>query len=329
MDDLNYLRIAQILGGTLTEIEPPAFGVFGAASASAERFRLSSRATKDVQSVASSDNVLIAAAFERVRRGFEVDRVLVDPQLYKEFMTAVRASGVKSPEPAINRRLQAFRKSPRYGVKLSATTQKAGLDPEAFFYAAEFGYVQLTYRRRINVDDIVTDPQVGDEFVAVCQQIEPKGQAIDFKWAALQLRKMRSFSQTRLKRFRVLDVPEIEKTLKLVGTLDEISLQDVPMETGVFCLSESSDTEKYLYIGATSHLPLRNVVEPFRSAKPFTALAGPFWQPKLADIAIRVSPMKSRGLFGASPRDLSLRLIEERHPLFNMPVHLAMIDEAA
>jgi hypothetical protein len=108
--------------------------------------------------------------------------------------------------------------------------------------------------------------------------------------------------------------------MQLVGTLDRVSLVDVPKEKGMFSLAERKGTESYLYVGATQRT-LREAFEPFRGARPFATVAGPFWHPNLSDITLRVAVIKQR-LLGASPRDLSLRLIEERHPLYNIPVHL-------
>ncbi|HLL88508.1 MAG TPA: hypothetical protein VK324_04340 [Tepidisphaeraceae bacterium] len=323
MAELNYLRIAQILGGIVTEIEPPTFGALGAAPVSAERFRLI-RQPAAVASIEASQNSLIADAFEEVREGFEPDRVLVDPTLSKKFIAACRKRGVKAPEWLINKRLQNFRKSSSYGIKLKRTTRDAELDPEPFFYAAELGFVQLSYSRRASVDDVITNPKVGEEFVALCKEIEPTGRAIDFKWAALRLRKMRSFSKPKVEKLLAVDAPQIEERLDLVGTLDRVSLSDVPAEKGLFSLVEQNRRQKYLYVGATQ-ISLRDAFEPFRSARPFMALAGPFWQPRLSEITLSVAVMKKR-LFGASARDLSLRLIEERHPLYNIPVHITVGD---
>ncbi|HZL34875.1 MAG TPA: hypothetical protein VFC78_06165 [Tepidisphaeraceae bacterium] len=320
MAELNYLRIAQILGGTLTDAQQPTFGVFGAASVSAERFRLVASPHNQPPAIAPSQFPLIAAAFEEVRHGFEPDRVLVDPILSKRFIAACRQRGVRAPEVLINTRLQALRKSSAYRIKLKPTTKPAGLEPEPFFYGAELGFVQLSYRKRVSVDNIITDPKVGDEFVSLCRQIEPHGRPMDFKWALLRLRKMRSFSPKKIRKLLAVEAGAVEEKLHLVGTLDRISMTDVPADKGIFSFMQLNTSAKYLYIGATERT-LREAFKPFQTAHPFMAMAGPFWQPTLGDIALHVGVVRTRVL-GASPRDLSLRLIEERRPLFNMPVHL-------
>ena len=326
MSDLNYLRIAQILGGTVSEVQSPSFGVLGAASISAERFRLVKQPAVAPQ-ITREQYPIIAEAFEEVRDGYEPDRVLVDPVLSKKFFTMVRKRGVTASNSLIAKKLQAFRKDKGYGITLSKTTREGGLEPEPFFYAAELGFVQLSYRRPVSVDDVITDSEVGDEFVALCKAIKPDGRAIDFKWAALRLRKMRSFDRARTEKLLAVEPEEIEQQLRLVGTLDRIATSDVPTGKGIFSLAEQNGADKYLYVGATRKCSIREAFEPFRSARPFMAVAGPFWQPKLSDINLRVAVVK-RNLLGASSRDISLRLIEERHPLFNIPVHIGDDGEA-
>lgn len=321
MSELNYLRIAQILGGTLTEIETPTFGCFGASQVSAERFRLLPRAsTGETAGIDPRHYPQIAGAFEKVRNGYEPDRVLVDPVLYKRFIQEVRRGGVKAPEVLINKRLQAFRKASGYGIKLKKTTRDAGLEAEPFFYAAELGFVQLTYRRDVSVDDVITDPEIGEEFVSLCKSIAPHGTGMIFKWAALRLRKMRYFSPDKTQKLIAIESQQIEQELEVVGRLDHLSLVGVPNDTGVFAFSERNHTDKYLYVGSSENL--REAVEPFREAEPFKAVAGRFWKPSLGNISLRIAVVKKK-LFGLNAREMSLRLIEERHPLFNMPVHLA------
>ncbi|MDB5320320.1 MAG: methylase domain protein [Phycisphaerales bacterium] len=319
MSQLNYLRIAQILGGRITETQEPRFGAFGAAAASIERFRLI-EANDATEQIPREQNQAIATAFEKVRNGYEPDRVLVDPVLSREFLAECRKRGVTAPQSLIYKRLQSFRKSSTYGIKLEPTTRDAELIPEPYFYAAELGYVQLTYRRQASVDDVLTDPEIGKEFVELCKGFAPNGSAMIFKWAALRLRKMRAFDK-REKREKLLsqDPEEIEEQLKPVGTLAEFSSLDLPKEGGIFSFAEQNGHSKYLYIGASRNL--RKAVRPFEGAKPFLSIGGRFWKPSLTDITVNAGVLPNRW-HGLSRRDLSLRLIQERNPLFNMPVHI-------
>jgi hypothetical protein len=316
---LNYLRIAQILGGTLTETQSPSFGCVAALQTSAERFRLIRRDGED-NSIPREQFPLIAKAFEKIRDGYEPDRVIIDPALSREFIKECRRLGVNAPIASINRRLQSFRKTSLYGIKLKRTTRRSGLDPEPYFFAAELGYVQFSYRSRATIDDIITDPRVGELYVSLCKEIAPHGTSIIFKWAVLCLRKIRSFSTQKANNLLAVNVRDIERQLRPLGSLDRYSPSDVPKDGGIFSFFENNGTSKYLYVGSGDNL--RDATAPFSNAKPFFAISGRFWNPSLSDISLSVGVLPARWQ-GASNRDWGLRLIQERHPLFNIPVDIS------
>lgn len=324
MSELNYLRMAQILGGKLTEIQTPSFGSFGAPQALAERLRLVP-AEKSSVSISREQFGDVADAFEEVRDGYEPDRVLIDPALAKKFIAACRQRGIKAPAVEINKRLQSFRKAKSLSIVIPKATRPSGIDATKYFYAAETGYAQLSFRRKATVDDIVTDPAVGNEYVEVCKAIAPTGTSIQFKWAALSLRKMRTFGKKKRQKLLAVDPRKIEEQLRVIGSLDSFSSSDLPQNGGIFSFSEKRADERYLFIGASENI--HESVEPFRDARPFFALAGRFWNPALSDIKVRIGEIPKRWN-GESRRDLSFRLIEERHPLFNMPVEIGQNEVA-
>jgi hypothetical protein len=320
MAGLNYLRIAQILGGRVSDMPGgvPSFGAIGAVQTAAERFRATrDEAQEDL--IRPDQYPLLAKAFESIRNGYELDRVIIDPLLSKQLVRECRSLGVGAPAPAIYKRLQAIRKSSKYGIKFKDTTRDSGIDAEPFLYAAELGYVQLSYRRDASVDDIITDPEIAEMFVDLCKSIAPHGSSMTFKWAVLRLRKMRSFDRRKSERLLSVNTRAIEGRLKLVGTLDRFSSSEIPKGSGIFSLAELNGHTKYLYVGSGDNL--RDSVEPFSTAKPLLAMSGRFWSPSVADISLSVGELP-RLWKGASPRSWALRLIRDRHPLFNMPVEI-------
>jgi hypothetical protein len=252
--------------------------------------------------------------------------VLVDPALSKAFIAECRRYGVIAPIAEINKRLQSFRKSSTYGIKLKSTTRADGLEAEPFYYAAELGYRQFSYRSRASIDDIITDPRAGELFVNLCRHINPSGSAMLFKWAAIALRKMRSFNKYKSQRLLSVNPAKIERRLNPFGTLDRIAVSNIPDRRGLFSfLEQNGGAPKYLYVGFGDNL--RESIEPFSQAKPFLALAGRFWSPSLSDISVNVGEFPKRWE-GASVQDWSLRLINAREPLFNIPVDINLRDEA-
>jgi hypothetical protein len=326
MGSLNYLRIAQILRGKVSEISGPvpSFGAIGALQTAAERFRVAPEENEPEDVIEPKQYPLLAKAFESVREGYELDRVIVDPSLSKRLLRECRSFGVDAPPSAIYKRLQTFRKSARYGIKFKKTTRIHGIDPEPFFYAAELGYVQLSYRRKASIDDIITEPEIGDLFVELCRTMAPTGSAMEFKWAALSLRKMRSFEKDKADHLLSVKTKDIESQLETVGTMDRVVSASIPKTTGIFSLAEVNGHAKYLYVGSGDNL--RDSVEPFSAAKPLLAMAGRFWSPSASDITLSIGSMPKRWN-GASARDWSLRLIQDYRPLFNMPVEIGEADE--
>jgi hypothetical protein len=323
--ELNYYRIAQILGGIVTETTTPSFGAFGAAQASVERLRLVTTA-KETEAIPMDQSLQMKQVFESVRNGYELDRVLIDPNLSKQLMSEMHKAGINASWVAIARRLQSIRKDKKtYGVNFEKATRAAGLDPRPFFHAAELGFVQLGYRRDVNVDDIVTDPEVGKEYVSICKEIDPRGHAIDFKWTALRLRKMRYFNKKKRQKLLAIAPEEIQKSMVLIGSLDRISMNAIPVKGGVFWFTQRNRKPEHLYVGAGDSL--RQSLLPFENAKPFRVVAGQLWQPLLSDIYLHARVVEKKKE-QPSAQDLSLRLIDGVHPLFNMAVHITTVDEA-
>ena len=91
------------------------------------------------------------------------------------------------------------------------------------------------------------------------------------------------------------------------------------MAMRIFSFFENNGSSKYLYVGSGNNL--RSAVEPFSDAKPFLELSGRFWNPSLADISLNVGVLPKRW-HGATVRDWGLRLVQERRPLFNIPVEI-------
>jgi hypothetical protein len=316
--ELNYLRIARILGATITNTgHAPRFGNFGVNRVAMERFRMEERVEK--KTINPAIYPAIVKAFEKVREGYEPDRVLIDPILSKRFIRECRQRGVEASAVEINKRLQSFRKSSGYRIGIKPTTREAGIDPEPYFYAAELGYTQLGYRQHASIDDVITDPAVGNEFVKLCQAIKPSGSSMVFKWAVLCLRKMRSFTIKKTDKLLHLNPSLIENRLLFSGNLKEMNTRDLPEGGGVYSLEENNGHRNYLYIGFGDSL--RESIAPFSKGKPFSSVSGPFWNPVPSEISLNCGVFPARW-FGLSRRDLSFRLVEARRPIFNIPVEI-------
>jgi hypothetical protein len=316
MGELNYLRIAQLLGGQLTRTPRPRFGGFSVLTSASNQLRLIEEANSD-GSIPEALYSEVAAAFETTREGFELDRVLVDPRLRKELVDECRRRGVIAPERDIFKRLQGFRKNDSAGVEFKPTKRRANIDVEGVFYAAELAFRQLNFVSSASVDAVITDPSVGAEFDEVCAALAPHGTSMQFRWAALKLRKTRCLSKEKVDALLDIRPSLIEMKLTERISLADFRVDRVPEERGVFSFTEQDGEPQYLYVGSARSL--RDSVAPFEDATPFKLAGGEFWKPNLDRITLSYGIMKNSWL-GASPRELGLRLIRSRHPLFNVPV---------
>ena len=90
-------------------------------------------ARTEVDPVPMEQNALLVKVFERVRKGYELDRVLADSDLSKKLVAEAHKTGIRADAVAINRRLQAIRKNSNfYRVKFKKFTRSPDLDPQPF-----------------------------------------------------------------------------------------------------------------------------------------------------------------------------------------------------
>ena len=110
--------------------------------------------------------------------------------------------------------------------------------------------------------------------------------------------------------------------------MDKVDLDRVTDKPGIFTFTERGGADGYLYVGSSDNIG--DAVKPFEAANPFLAVAGQFWKPDPARITLKYAVAdRHHKILGTSMRNVGLRLIEYRHPLFNMPVHLSNGGKAA
>lgn len=120
-------------------------------------------------------NALIPRAFQEVRAGYSVDRVLADPALNARFIDKCQELGVGDLPAVINRMLCNLRKRGQLrGIQSKATSFP---DLEAYRFAAEMAVRYLERREGVTLDDIVCDPELAAEFdhlaATICPGLTP------------------------------------------------------------------------------------------------------------------------------------------------------------
>ncbi len=191
MNDLNQFVISRILGSTMKHAKRPSFGPLGALHAQNQVLAQCPKPDEQITFGLQAEKRIVRA-FEETRKGFAVDRVLADPVLSAKFLRRCNELGITASDHAIALRLLAFRKSPRQNLRISkATAREPRRDFSAYLFAAEMTIAQMKYRYGASVDDVLAYPEIGKEFDDLANRLYPGPSALEYRLAALHVRKSR------------------------------------------------------------------------------------------------------------------------------------------
>lgn len=310
MSDLDQLAISRVLGSTVQPYARKGFGGFATAGAIGEM--LASR-PKPIVRLGRDDSrdAKIVKAFARTHKGYSADRLLSDPVLSASFMAEIRKQGVNEPAAAVNRRLLRIRKATDLPIELPKTTVIEDRDHSQFLIAAELAFALLGYRYDASYDDLIADPEVGSMFDLLARSIGHGGSAVDYRLAALHLRKnLRARSGNEARLLADIGLSDVNKRWQAVGPVIKLSMNELPDDDGIFAISEP---DRYLFLTRYPHL--REGITRFRDPSVLTALSNKFWTPSLENLSLQIIRPRQNG---TSLRLLELKALEIYRPVFNL-----------
>jgi hypothetical protein len=179
---------------------------------------------------------VVVEAFAAVHNGWSVDRVLLDPALNGPFLDACLALGTVASRFELNWALLGARKNGR--LASTATSRRFGLPAarlEEFAFASEMVARRVqdrqwqAYQRAVSLDRIFCDPLLAEEFDALAAQLGAGYSPLEYRWAALALRKGHR-SSDGLRKLRTGDFED-------VGPTREVRVGQLPKAGGVYCFS--------------------------------------------------------------------------------------------
>lgn len=190
----------------------------------------------------------IIAAFAETHAGFSADRVVVDPLLNLRFTEACRAKGIVGDPRSWNMLLFRLRKA---GQLVHLPTRERTVldwaDCDPFLFASEIAWKKLLDEERArSLDEILCDPFVAAEFDRIAGNFAPGFSSLQYRWAALKLRK-----QAKVARHRADSLAAPRKLGKPVS-FDEFDPHSVPETPGVYLLGHPRSQK--LYAGEAVHL---------------------------------------------------------------------------
>ena len=247
-------------------------------------------------------NRQVLDAFEEVRQGFSVDRVIADPHINSRFLDSCQRRGLADTPVDLN--LQLFNARKRGGLPRS-TRRTVLQNQDGYAFAAEIAIRSLERKHHTTLDRVLCDPGLAAEFDSVARVIAPGFSPLEYRWAALCLRK-----KNRLK-------PEIVGRAVPTTTIGPIAgstidISQVPTQQGVYILTTH---EKVLYIGEARSLRAR--LKKHLEHSDNKLLARHIWEFGKADLLIEyhVLPPDTRT---DVRRAMELEFIRSRRPVFNI-----------
>jgi site-specific DNA-methyltransferase (adenine-specific) len=201
----------------------------------------------------------IVDAFAKSNRGFSVDRLIADPVLNEDFQAQCDRRDVPGTGAERNRFLFRLRKSgklKRAGIETSKRTSISWDQMEPFLFASEIAWRQVSdLYANMSLDELLSDPRLAEKFDQLAMAYSPGFTSLDYRWAALKLRKEGSKGRTRaeaatpkqlgIRKFKKADVQRLSK-------IDFTALDQTP---AVYALRDSTDN--YVYAGETNDLKSR------------------------------------------------------------------------
>lgn len=317
-------RVARALNAVMMEGARPGFGNLRLLSTTADMLSARPEALPKDLMFDDSDDEVIRKVFEQVREGLAVDTFLADPRRAKRFATMCRRLGLKKPVAAINRRLLALRKRTGGGPFKPATAKaRHGGLLQRFGPAVEAAMTKLRIRRGISVDDILADPELGDELESLATRMIAGGTPEDYRLCALQVRKARHLDKSERTLFEAIDPDSVMSKFESAEHFLSDSTQ-TQHDAGIVLLTES---DRPIFLSRFDDVAQGAVL--LSKAKLSTHLLADsqFWKAQPENSKVRYIP--SSAMPGAPLRVYEFRLIRDLNPAFNWPMRDVDLDSAA
>ena len=199
----------------------------------------------------------IVEAFRLTHKGFSPDRVVVDPDLNQRFTKTCDTLGLIGDAAYWNRLLFRLRKNKALAeIKTQQRTSYSWSEVDEYLFASEIAWkILIDEGKATSLDEILCSPDLAEEFDTIAARFSPGFTPLQYRWAALKIRKTISVARSRA---AVLKDSLKQRRLKFGKTerLQDIVDETIPEAGGLYLLSQSKN--KQLYAGET--LDLRRVL---------------------------------------------------------------------
>lgn len=193
-------------------------------------------------------------AFRQINDGYSLDRVIADPDLNTALSEQCRLLGLPGEPRIWNHHLFNMRK--RGQLAEIPTSRKTNIDwkvCDEFLFASEIAWKRMIDKGHKSLDEILCDPQLASEFDSIAASFAPNFVPLQYRWAALKLRKTVKDARTRAK------LLGDRKTLHLADNFGEplqafnSAWKAVPEKSGIYLVTRRDDKQS-LYLGEALNL---------------------------------------------------------------------------
>jgi hypothetical protein len=246
---------------------------------------------------------VIEQALRNCGGGYSPDRVVADPELNQKFIAWCHRNGLAASVQEINHKLLNFRKAG--GLSNYRTTKRTQVGPaDDFKFAAEISARYMEKEYKLKLDDILCDPDLANEFDEHAKELAPGFSSLQYRWAALNLRKTRKLRPEIVS--QILDCDRIT-----LGPIAKTNANDLPDAQGVYVFYTSNTT---LYVGESGNLKRRVMKHLEHSDNKH--LARWFWDQGQENIILELHVLPDNSTV-VHRRALEAELIASRRAVFN------------
>lgn len=245
----------------------------------------------------------LLAALDATSQGFSPDRIVADPDLNAAFVAECSRLGLTASAATLNRTLLNLRKRGELSGRKSRRTSLPNEDDYRF--ASEMAVRFLERRDGVSLDDIICDPGLAGEFKTMATRICPGATPLQYRWAALNLRKARRLEPELLARVA-------PPTNVLTFLVDRVDRDAIPPQQGLYLFYSPSEP---LYAGECENL--RGRIAKHLDHSDNKGLARWMWEHGTESLHLEVQTLEQATATRVR-RALELELIRSRKPVFNV-----------
>jgi len=192
----------------------------------------------------------IMEAFRLTHDGYSADRLVADPELNSAFTAACNKLGLVGDVRTWNMLLFRLRKQGQLSsIETLHRTSISWDECDKYVFASEIAWQMMIDDKLANsLDEILCDPALVAEFDKIAGRFAPGYKPLEYRWAALKLRKEAKCARSRA---AILTSPT---HLGERVPIDELDVRKLSHKSGVYVLS---DPTRPLYVGEAIDLQAR------------------------------------------------------------------------